>query len=125
MAGWPRVGQRGGGRIGAIIGLLLVVTAIYLAVKWIPVRTQRAEFTEYMEQVTRRFAINEINEQQMIESVLDYAGKEKIPLKEEDVTSSVSDQKVSLRVKYDYPIKLVFGKTWVQHADLYAETKRF
>ena len=59
MASRLKRGQHGDGKIGLIIALLLVGSVGYLIMKWVPVRTQNAEFTDYIERAAQRFAINE------------------------------------------------------------------
>jgi hypothetical protein len=115
---WSRHGQRGDGKIGTILGLLLIFGIVYGAMKWVPGRTQNAEFSEEVERMSRRHIIGEINEDQLFKGILEYAAKEGIPLKEDDVTVSSRADKVVVVAHYVLEVPLIGGKTWRQSYDI-------
>ena len=125
MATWLRRGQRGDGKIGLIIAILLLCTIGYLIMKWVPVRTQNAEFSEFVERAAQRFAINDINEAQLMDSINEYCVKEHIPLNEGDARVDVLGDKIVVKVKYHIDIALVGGKVWTQNYEVATETRRF
>ena len=124
MRPWSRCGQRGDGKIGAIIGLLLVIGIIYGATKWIPGRTQSAEFSEEIERMARRNAIGEITEEQLFKGILDYAAKENIPLQEDQLAISTRVDKVVVIAHYVLEVPLIGGKIWHQNYNVEAEVPR-
>lgn len=113
-----RNGQRGDGKIGTIIGLLLVIGVVYGVVKWIPGRTQNAEFTEAVERMSRQHIIGELNEDQFIKGILNYAAKEGIPLTEDQLVVSSRHDKVVVTAHYVLEVPLVGGKVWKQSYDI-------
>ena len=117
--------QRGGGKIGAIIGVLVLVTIGYLIVKWVPVRTQKAEMTDFIERATRRYAINELKEEQLIQLILDEGKKDGLQLEEGDVRVDNREDKVIVSVRYTAVIHLIGGKEWPQKYIIESETKKF
>lgn len=125
MASFGRRDQRGEGKIGLILVVLVLVSVGYLAIKWVPVRTQNAEFVEFVERAGQRFSIGELNEETLVAAILEYATREHIPVTEPNVNIDARQDKVIISVKYHVDIPLVGGKTWTQNYDIRTETPRF
>ena len=125
MASVRRRDQRGDGKIGLIITILIIVAAGYLLMKWVPVRTQNAEFQEFTERAAQRFSIGELNEEKLIVAIMEYAAKEQIPLTEANIDVQANTDRVKIKINYQVEIALVGGKTWVQKYEVGSDTPRF
>ena len=125
MASFRKRDQRGDGKIGMIIGILVVVTIGYLVAKWVPVRTQNAEFQEFVVRSAQRFSIGELSEEKLIATILEYSAKEHIPVTEPDITVVANTEKVMVKVRYHVDIALVGGQVWTQNYDVVSDTPRF
>jgi hypothetical protein len=121
MRTWFRRGQHGDGKIGAIIGLLVLIAIGYTIAKWLPVRTQKAEFGDYIERTARRMIVMEISEDQMTQDILGYAKKEGIPLTEEGLSVDNREREVVIKAHYTLDIKLIGGKHWLEVCDVQRE----
>lgn len=117
-------GQAGEGRIGLIIGLLVVAGAIYFLKLAVPPRIQKAEFADFIEQKTRTFVVNQITIEQLTTSILDEAKRLEIPISEESLTIDDTESRVRVRAKYTITQDIIGGKTWVQVHEIEKEVPR-
>ncbi len=61
--------ERGGG-LGAIVALIALLLAIYVCVKVIPLRVQKAEFADWLENELRNYSLAHLNQESFTERVL-------------------------------------------------------
>jgi len=116
--------RRGGGRIGLIITLIIVAAIVYALTKYVPVRIQRAEFLDYIEEKARAMVALQGTEEQLVDDILEYAKREGIPLQEEAVTIDRSESRVVVKVHYVVVQTLIGGKEWRHDIQLEKEIPR-
>jgi hypothetical protein len=103
---------RGGGRIGLILTLIVLAAIVYALVKYVPVRIQRAEFIDYIEEKTRTMIALQGTEEQLMEDILTYAKREQIPVGEDGVHIDVGEKGITVKAHYVIVQELIGGKEW-------------
>ena len=105
---------RGVGAIRALLTLAVVVTMIYVGIKFVPVRAAAFRFDDTVrEQVvlagsTRR----RVTEQQIRSLLVERAVELGLPVSGRDIAVRRSRTEVSIEVKYTVPIEMIFGFTY-------------
>jgi hypothetical protein len=112
-----RHGERGEGKVGALIALAVVGIAIFLGVKIVPVRVAAYEFRDFVEQECRYAAVRK-HDSQVRNRILDKAEELEIPLdpkrlkldrtRSEMIITASYEQAIDLKVYtyiYKYEIK--------------------
>jgi hypothetical protein len=117
-------GQSGEGKIGLIIGILVVVAAIYLIKLMVPPRITRAEIADFAEGRARMMAVNQVTEEQLIASIREEVTKKGITLGEDGVQIIDGQSMIRVIVTYDHSQKVIGGKTWTQHVVIEKEVPR-
>ena len=114
---WPwmrrRREQRGEGRIGAIIALLVVVALIYFLIKLVPMYLRKAELSEEIERATREYAITNTGEEVLYATIIKEAEMRGITLEEEDIELKDSKSETEVSVDYTEVIPMIWGD-WSQ-----------
>jgi hypothetical protein len=99
--------QRGGGRLKAIIWLVIVVAGIYAGVKIIPVLVTEYQFQDFMQTTARFASVNRMTTVADIDkSVLEEAKKEDIPLMPENVHVTADSGLVNISADYSVTVDL-------------------
>jgi hypothetical protein len=119
-----RRGQRGGGKLGPIIAILVAATVVYLLVKLIPPRIERAEFADFVERTTRESIVAGMQQEKLVDAIMVEATKVGIPIKEGDIRVSDSEQRVRVDIDYTKEIKLIGGKVLDQRFSIVADVPR-
>lgn len=97
--------QGGQGRIGVLIVLALIGTAIFLAVKFVPVRIAAYEFRDFVEQECRYAAVHQ-DDEAVAKRILDKAKELEIPLRQKDLKVQRSAREMTISASYEKPIDL-------------------
>jgi hypothetical protein len=116
--------ERGSGRIGVILSLIVVAAIGYALMKYIPVRVQRAEFVDFCEEKTRNMIALQGTEEQLQIDILDYAKKNDIPLTEDTLVIDQGEKVVRIRAHYVIVQPLIGGKEWKHFIDIDKEVPR-
>ncbi len=126
MSIWPRRTrhQAGEGKIGLVLGLIVLIGTIYFLKLWMPPRLQRAELEEFIEQKTRLYVVQQISYDQLMNEIAAQAKAERMPITQETLIVDDTEQKVRIQIKYDVVQRLVGGKEWVQHHEINVEVPR-
>ena len=98
-------GERGEGRIGALIALALVGIAIFLGVKIIPVRVASYEFRDFVEQECRYAAVRK-HDEQVRKRILEKAEELEIPLDPKLLTLKRTRSEMIITASFERPIDL-------------------
>lgn len=117
-------GQRGDGKIGAVIAILVVALVIHVGVKFIPFRVQAAEFEKAVERRLERLAGNLTSEEEFLEGVRTDAEQMEIPLKEENLTIELVGATYKVKASYEVVLGMIWGD-WVQSVDVERERPKF
>jgi len=102
-----RDAQRGEGKLGFLIALIVVGLAIFLGIKVIPVRVTAYHFKDVLRQEARMGAVR--NEDSTIrDRIMVQAADLEIPLDEKNLTIRRTPSNMIIRAKYEQPIDLKF-----------------
>ena len=110
-------GERGEGKIGAIIALLVVVLAIHVGVKIIPHKVHTAEFEKSIEDDLLDLAANMKLPDAFMLSVLEKAKAMEIPVREDMIKLELVGATWEFETKYEVPLKMIWGD-WVQTVEI-------
>ena len=97
--------EKGEGRIGLMITLIIVAVAIFLGVKVIPVRIAAYEFRDVMREEARYGAVRN-NDATVTKRILEKAAELEIPLKKQDLRVSRTPGQMVISATYEQPIDL-------------------
>ena len=100
-----RSNEKGEGRIGLMITLIIVAVAIFLAVKVVPVRVAAYEFRDIMREEARYGAVRN-NDATVTKRILEKAAELQIPLKRQDLKVSRTPGQMIISASYEQPIDL-------------------
>jgi hypothetical protein len=99
-------GQRGEGRVGFIIALVLVLAGIFVGVKVIPVRINAYQLDDTLREEARFASVNRTKDTEIKQRIMDHAKALNIPLAPENVTIKRSKKEVIVAAKFVQPIDL-------------------
>lgn len=97
--------ESGQGRIGLVVAMAVVGAAIFLAVKFIPVRVEAYEFRDFVEQECRYAAVHS-DDAAVAKRIMDKAKELEIPLKKKDLRVERTVREMIISAKYEKPIDL-------------------
>ena len=106
--------QRGEGRFKAIGYTVILVLAIYLAFKLLPIYIAEYELSDKMQEQARFAVVNRTNEEQVRGIIFKEIEDLEIPAKKEDIKVVSTMQVVRITVDYTVPVDLLF-----YHLDLH------
>jgi predicted membrane protein len=96
------VGQRGEGRLKAIIWLAILVSMIYVGIMVIPVLVDEYEFQDAMQTVARFASANRQSADDIRAALVKEAKSEDIPIQPEDI--HVESQAGNVRISANYSV---------------------
>jgi cell division protein FtsL len=97
--------QRGEGRLGLLISLVILGIAIFLAVKIIPVRVNAYQFKDFMRQECRFAAVRQ-QDNQVAQRILTKAEELGIPLEKQNLKLQRTTSEMIISASYEQPIDL-------------------
>ena len=100
-----RSDERGEGKLGLLIAVVVFSVAIFLGVKIIPVRIDAYEFRDVLRQEAR-FAAVRSADSKVADRIMKKAQDMELPLNKKDLTVSRTNSKVTITAKYEVPIDL-------------------
>ena len=100
--------ERGKGRLGFIITLVVFLVGVFLAVKIVPVRIDGYQFREMLREEARYASIHR-NDSVVVQRILDTAESLNIPLKKENLKIRRTKVEVVISVSYEKPVDLNVG----------------
>jgi len=109
-----RRGERGEGKFKAIFMLVILVLAIYCAVKLVPPYVAEYQLSDKIQEQARFAIVNHTTEEQIRNSVYKVIQDLEIPAKKEDIKIVANDQVVKISVDYLVPVDLL-----AYHVDLH------
>ena len=109
-------GERGEGRLGVFVWLAIFASAIFFAVKTVPVKVAVYEFNDYCEQEIRMTATrgsSRISAEEIRKKILDKALELEIPLDKQQVKIQKQRNKITAQVDFQVTIDLaVYQWVW-------------
>jgi hypothetical protein len=107
-----RHGERGEGRFGTLVGIIVLALTIYLGVKIVPVLINGYTFRDFLEEEARFAALRNRDEEVRIR-VLRKAQDLDLPVGAKDILITRSTTHFDIKVKYIVPIETpVFTYDW-------------
>ena len=101
----PRTGQKGEGRIGLAIAIVIVGTAVFMGLKIIPVRVVAYEFRDVIREEARYGAVRASNAE-VHTRIMDRASEMGIPLNKKNLKVSRNRSEIVISARYEQPINL-------------------
>ena len=98
-----RMNQRGEGKLGCIIGLLILVAAVFVAYKMIPVRVRATEFRDAVHDNAR--SAGRMSQAAIKKAIATKAFQLKIPVTENDINLQRTSDSISIKVDYVVPVE--------------------
>ena len=100
-----RNGQRGEGRIGLAIAVVIVGVSAFLGLKIIPVRISAYEFRDILREEARYGAVR-TSDKEVHKRIMDQAGAMEIPLLTKNLIVKRTMSEMIITAKYEHPIDL-------------------
>jgi hypothetical protein len=104
--------ERGEGRLGCLVGLILLGIAIFIAWKMIPVKVKAAQLRETV--VDEAHSAGTHNDDRIRAAILAKAQEDNLPVTEKDITIVRANGEISVTVTYTVPIDFP-GHTYNWH----------
>ncbi len=98
-----RASERGEGKGGCIVGLILFLAAIFVAYKMIPVKVKAAELRGVV--VDEAKSAGTHNDKQIRASILNKANDLHLPLKDEDLMIARAASTIKIDAQYTVPLE--------------------
>jgi hypothetical protein len=109
-----RSGERGAGKIKAIIVTAILAFAVYAAVKIVPPYAAEYQLADKIQEQARFAVVNHYTDEQIRENVFKVVQDLEIPAKREDIKVEASNRIVKISMDYTVPIDLL-----TYHMDLH------
>jgi hypothetical protein len=97
--------EKGEGRVGLLISLVVLAIGVFLGVKIIPVRINAYEFGDFIQQECR-FAAVRTKDGEVADRILNKAAELEIPLKKKDLKVERTANEMVITASYELPIDL-------------------
>ncbi|OLD65386.1 MAG: hypothetical protein DMF52_08355 [Acidobacteria bacterium] len=97
--------ERGEGKLGTLVGILVLAMFIYLGVKIVPILINIYEFRDSIEEQARFAALPRHDDEEVKRSILRKAQELQLPVGSKDVVVNRSSSRIDIRVKYTVPIE--------------------
>lgn len=106
--------EKGAGKVGTLIGLVLLIAAIVWAVKFIPARVKVYDFKDQAELQARALSTGQIRKPETVmRNLLQKARDLELPVKEENIKIEKGSHSWYIRLDYTYPINyFVYTQQW-------------
>jgi hypothetical protein len=106
-----RDGERGEGRLKAVVYLTLLIVGVFLAVKLVPLYVAEYELTDKMGEQARFAIVNRYTDDQIKDNIFKTIQDLDIPAKRDDVKVANTHNGLSISVEYTVPVDLMVYKT--------------
>jgi hypothetical protein len=114
--------QAGEGQAGCLVGLIILLVAIFIAYKVIPVKVRMADLRQTV--VDEAKSAGTHDNTRIMKQILAKAEETNLPVTEENV--NIDRNANLIRVDVDYTVPIVFpGYTWQWHQHHHAENPIF
>jgi len=100
-----RNGQKGEGRVGLAIAVVIVGTTAFLGLKIIPVRVAAYEFKDVLREEARYGAVRD-SDKEVHKRIMTRAGEMGIPLEKKQLKVMRATRDITISATYEQPIDL-------------------
>jgi hypothetical protein len=97
--------ERGEGRLGTLLGVLVLAAFIYLGVKIVPIMINVYEFRDSIDEQARFATLPRHDDEVIKHSILRKAQELRLPVGAKDVIVNRSSSRIDIVVKYVVPIE--------------------
>jgi len=104
-------GQRGEGRLRALVYFVILVTGVYVAFKIVPVYVADYQLKDKMGEQARFAVVNRYTEEQIRDNIFRTIQDLDIPAKREDVKVENTNHGILITVNYTVPVDFLIYKT--------------
>lgn len=98
-----RFRERGEGQFGCVVALLLLLAAIFVAYKMVPIKVKAAELRGEVIDEAKNGGTR--NDSTIIKTILNTASRLNLPVQKEDIEIHRSAHDIRIRVEYVVPIE--------------------
>jgi hypothetical protein len=98
-----RLNQRGEGKLGCVIGLLILVAAVFVAYKMIPVKVRATEFRDAVFDSARSAGQN--SQDGIRATLVHKADQLRLPIKADQIKIDRRSDYVTIEVEYTVPVE--------------------
>jgi hypothetical protein len=102
-----RGGERGSGKLKAIVVTAIIAFAFYAMVKIVPPYAAEYQLSDKMQEQARFAVVNHYNDEQIRDNVYKVVQDLEIPAKREDIKVEASNQIVKIAMDYTVPVDLL------------------
>ena len=106
-----RGGERGTGRLKALIVVVVIVLAVYSAFKIVPAYVNDYQLSDKMQEQARFAVVNRYTEEQIRENVFKVATDLDIPAKKEAIKVVSTNSVVKISLEYTVPVDILMFHT--------------
>jgi hypothetical protein len=100
-------GQRGAGKLKAVIYTAILLAAVFAAVKILPAYMADYQLSDKMQELARFAIVNRYSEEQIRDNVYKAVQELGIPAKREDIKVTANQSAVKISLEYSVPVDLV------------------
>jgi len=98
-----RLNQRGEGKLGCAMGLLVLVAAVFIAYKMIPIKVKATEFRDAVFDQSR--SAGRASTDSIRKALVDKAGQLRLPVRNEDIRIERRHDYIIVEVEYTVPVE--------------------
>jgi hypothetical protein len=99
-------GERGAGRLKAVVWTLILAACVYVSVRVIPIYVSEYEFQDGMQTIARFATVNRQGPDQIRDAILKEAQKADLPVRKEDIKVRAASGNVNIDVDYSVTVDL-------------------
>ena len=121
MRRWSRR-ESGEGQFGCLVGLILLVAAVFIAFKIIPIKANMADLRQTC--IDEGKSAGQHNDAAILKRILAKADEVHLPVTEDNVTISRQSNEITIDVDYTVPVQFP-GYTYQWHAHHHVQNPIF
>jgi len=106
-----RRGQRGEGRLKAIVYTVILAAAVYVAIKVVPIYVAEYQLKDKISEQARFAVVNRYSDEQIKDILFKTIQDLDIPAKRDDIKVQSTSHGLSISVNYSVPVDLAVYKT--------------
>jgi hypothetical protein len=111
-----RRAERGEGNFGCLVGVILLLIAVFIAYKMIPIKVKAAEVRQTMENEAK--AAGTHSDERIVSAIVEKARENNLPVTEENVhvERASNNASITVDVEYDVPVQFPgYNYNWHFH----------
>ncbi len=94
--------QRGEGQMGCVVGLVVMLIAIFVAYKMVPIKVKAAELRQTVVDESKSAGTH--NDDRIKKAILKTAEEQKLPVTQDNIKISRSSSEIAVTVEYVVPV---------------------